>query len=90
VFLGGTPDLKHLILTAHVPLRPAANAEALYEWTAGKAARERLRLVSVLPEGEGGSVVKGELGTEEGASARGQFRLMAHGSCGIAASAACI
>jgi hypothetical protein len=48
-FVGATPDLAHVILTATTPLTPGANALALYEWSAGRTALQQLRLVSLLP-----------------------------------------
>ena len=47
-FIGGSPDLSHVILKSTAALTPGANSGgALYEWAAG-----RLSLVSVLPKGE--------------------------------------
>lgn len=57
---GATPDLGHVVLTDYdVPLVEGAPKGALYEWTGG-----RLQAVSVLPAGEGGTIVGGapELG----------------------------
>jgi WD40-like Beta Propeller Repeat len=53
VFVGASPDLKHILLTSEIALVEGAPASksgtggSLYEWTAGK-----LTLVSVLPGGE--------------------------------------
>ena len=49
-FVGATPDLHHIVLHANVALIAGAPKEALYEWSAGKPAAERLQLVSLLPE----------------------------------------
>jgi Tol biopolymer transport system component len=55
VFVGASPDLKHVIVSAHVPLRAGAPAEALYEWNAGAPPSQQLQLVSLLPpEAPGG------------------------------------
>ncbi|HEY5193370.1 MAG TPA: hypothetical protein VIJ39_05795 [Solirubrobacteraceae bacterium] len=59
-----SPDLKHVILTADVPLTSDNAKGALYEWTAG-----RITLVSVLPEAEGGGGVAGIVGYAAGTSA---------------------
>ncbi len=48
---GATPDLSHVILQAGVPLTKGATGAGLYEWIAGKPAREALQLISVLPSG---------------------------------------
>jgi hypothetical protein len=63
-FVGGTPDLRHVLVSSGsgAPLKAGAPAGALYEWSAGKPASEQLALVSVLPEAEGGTPVEGELG----------------------------
>ncbi len=53
-FVGATPDAEHLVLNSSVQLTEAtAPSGGLYEWSAGEPAPERLRLVSVLPEGAG-------------------------------------
>jgi hypothetical protein len=54
VFVGGTPDLRHVILSAAVALKPGANANALYEWNAGLPASQQLQLLSLLPPNEKG------------------------------------
>lgn len=60
-FVGATPDLSHVVLASELQLTSTTLAgggrEALYEWSAGM-----LRLVSVLPEGEGGGTSKAALG----------------------------
>ncbi len=60
-FVGASPDLKHIILASSVALTGEVPAESpqevLYEWSDG-----HLKLVSILPEGEGGAVVPGVLG----------------------------
>jgi hypothetical protein len=61
-FVGGTPDLAHVVLTAFVALKPGANAKALYEWGTGRPAAQQLQLVSLLPPGEPGGA---ELPAEE-------------------------
>lgn len=50
-FVGASPDLKHVVLTARSPLKPKANPDALYEWNAGLPASLQLQLVSLLPAG---------------------------------------
>jgi hypothetical protein len=57
VFVGATPDLRHVVLGSEVPLLEAQVKDGLYEWSEGK-----LVLVSVLPQGEGGKAVVGALG----------------------------
>jgi hypothetical protein len=58
-FMGASPDLAHAVLnsTAQLTSTTTASHEELYEWSAGGPASERLRLVSVLPVGEGGGPV---------------------------------
>ena len=49
-FVGAAPDLRHVVLSANVPLTdeaPTATKGGLYEWAEG-----RLQLVSLLPEDE--------------------------------------
>jgi hypothetical protein len=72
-FVGGSPDLNHVILNSIEPLTtgaPAGNLEpgGLYEWSAGKAADEQLSLVGVLPNGE---AVEGLLGSNGAQNTRG-------------------
>lgn len=59
-FEGASADLSHDIIKSSVPLTAGAASGSLYEWAAG-----HLALVSVLPAGEGGTVVAGELGAGE-------------------------
>jgi hypothetical protein len=54
---GANRDLSHVILRSQVPLAAGAAVGSLYEWADG-----RLQAISVLPAGEGGAVVEGELG----------------------------
>ncbi len=61
-FQAASADLSHVIFTETAPLAAGARygVENLYEWDEGA-----LRLVSVLPESEGGTAVTGSLPTEE-------------------------
>jgi hypothetical protein len=54
-FVDATPDLAHVVLSATVNLTSvgAGGHEELYEWSAGAASSERLRLLSALPHGAG-------------------------------------
>ncbi len=53
-FVGATPDAEHVVLSSSVQLtQAAAPFGGLYEWSALAPASDRLRLVSVLPEGAG-------------------------------------
>jgi len=56
VFVGASPDAGHVVVSSSVGLSEqlAAPRGGLYEWSAGSPARERLQLVSILPEEEGG------------------------------------
>jgi hypothetical protein len=72
VFVGATPDVSHVVVSSSVELTEALPGGALpapkgglYEWSAGAPATERLQLVSVLPESEGGGAATG-LGAETG------------------------
>jgi hypothetical protein len=71
-FVGGSPDLNHVVLNSIAPLKTGApeNTEAggLYEWSAGKPADEQLSLVSVLPNGE---ARQGFLGSDGATNTRG-------------------
>lgn len=58
---GASPDLSHVVLRSAVPLAEGAAANSLYEWAAGQ-----LRPVSVLPADEGGAMVGGVLGSDQG------------------------
>src|SRR6185312_17088276 len=67
-FEGATPDLTHVVLSSSVPLTstPTGNSvEDLYEWSAGKPQSEKLQLVSILPQSEGGTGVSARLGYGE-------------------------
>ena len=53
-FMDATPDLSHVLLKSDVALGPSSSkatvpADSFYEWSAGAAPSEQLRLVSVLP-----------------------------------------
>jgi hypothetical protein len=64
-FAGATPDLSHVILdfVNPVPLSPIpAGTENLFEWSADKSPTERLQLVTLLPQDEGGQSTSGSLG----------------------------
>jgi hypothetical protein len=63
-FLTATPDLAHAVLQSGAPLVQGAPGGSFYEWSSDLPAGERLRLLSVLPDGEpaassGGSLVAG-------------------------------
>ncbi len=60
-FVGGTSDLKYVVITSQAALTTVHVQNALYEWHEGE-----LRLVSILPRGEGGSAVGGRLGDAAG------------------------
>lgn len=61
-FVGGTPDLSHVVLASRVQLTSTPAEGGLYEWAAGG-----LRLVSVLPAAEGGVAAGAvELGGDTG------------------------
>jgi hypothetical protein len=60
---GATPDLAHVVLRSAAPLAAGVAGQGLYEWSAGSPPAQRLRPLSVLPEG--GAVVDGELGSHE-------------------------
>ncbi len=59
MFVGGTPDLSHVLLDSDVGLKVPDKKPALYEWSGGE-----LALVSVLPPSLGGGPVDGGLGSE--------------------------
>lgn len=68
-FLGAAPDLNSVVLGSEVGLTPGApQHKELYEWSAGAPATERLQLVSVLPQSEGGGAVTGPAGVHLGGS----------------------
>ena len=58
-----SPDMSHIYLRSPVALTEApALAEGqteLYEWSADRAAKDALRMISILPESEGGAPYKG-------------------------------
>jgi hypothetical protein len=60
-FVGASPDLMHVLVRSGVALKAGVPGDGLYEWSAGKPPSEELQTVSVLPEGEGGAPVTGEL-----------------------------
>jgi len=70
-FVGATPELSHIVLQSTLPLTPNAppagtgGEGALYEWSDGALAP-----VSILPPGEGGNGIFGELGGKGGHDAR--------------------
>jgi hypothetical protein len=80
-FAGATPDARHALINSHVPLTPSpasfgGNTGPLYEWSAEKPPLERLSLVSLLPESEGG---EGTGGVPEGLSPDGSRVLFVSG-----------
>jgi WD40-like Beta Propeller Repeat len=62
LFVGGTPDLSHVVLESDVGLKIPDKERALYEWSGGE-----LALVSVLPPSQGGGPVDGNLGSKRNA-----------------------
>ena len=58
---GASPDLTHVVLSSEAPLVAGAESRALYEWSDGL-----LQPVSVLPVDQGGGVVAGIFGSDEG------------------------
>lgn len=56
-FVGGTPDLSHIVLSSTVALTTTAlkNSAGLYEWSAGLPPSMEIQLASLLPKNEGGS-----------------------------------
>jgi hypothetical protein len=58
---GANSDLDHVVLASKTPLVADAEPESLYEWHDGQ-----LEAVSVLPASEGGGIVQGVLGSEQG------------------------
>ncbi len=78
-FLGGTPDLAHVVLGSSVPLTPTGGD--LYEWSAASAPGERLQSVAVLPADEGGGAVTGaSLGISQAGSANRATAISADGT----------
>jgi sugar lactone lactonase YvrE len=77
-FAGAAPDLNSVVLASEAGLTPGApKQKELYEWSAAASATERLRLVSVLPDGEGGGPVTGGgvfLGAQSSLPAAGGWR----------------
>jgi hypothetical protein len=76
-FLGAAPDLNSVVLASHAGLTLGASQEKeLYEWSAAAPPAERLQLISVLPQGEGGGPASGgpQLGGGEAISAAGGWR----------------
>jgi hypothetical protein len=55
-FLTASSDLSHVLIKAEEPLTSGAPKEAVYEWAGGQ-----LQLVTILPQGEGGGAVNGEV-----------------------------
>jgi hypothetical protein len=55
---GANDDLTHVVFNSEVPLMAGAAVRSLYEWSGGA-----LEAVSELPEGEGGEVVRANLGS---------------------------
>jgi len=58
---GANRALSHVVLASRTPLVADAAPESLYEWAGGD-----LQPVSELPTAEGGAVVQGVLGSEQG------------------------
>jgi hypothetical protein len=58
---GADRALSHVVLASRTPLTTGAASESLYEWAGGQ-----LQPVSALPATEGGTVVQGVLGSEQG------------------------
>lgn len=58
---GANSALSHVVLASRTPLTTGAAPESLYEWAGGQ-----LQPVSELPAAEGGAVVQGVLGSEQG------------------------
>jgi hypothetical protein len=74
-FQGGTPDLRHVVLNSTPPLTSTSVKDGVYEWSGGA-----LALVSVLPEGEGGTAVGGKLGGSVNQSADARHAISDDGS----------
>jgi hypothetical protein len=66
VFVGATQDLAHVVLNSKAPLLSESVKGGLYEWSG-----RPLSLLSVLPGGEGGGAVAGELGQRGVSNTRG-------------------
>ncbi|MGA8355332.1 MAG: hypothetical protein WB698_14315 [Solirubrobacteraceae bacterium] len=54
-FAGANASLADVVIYSGVPLIAAAEGAGLYEWTANSAPPDRLRLISVLPDGKDSS-----------------------------------
>jgi hypothetical protein len=63
--VGASPDTRHVVLRTTVQLTetPTEAHQELYEWSANKPGLERLQLISLLPEDEGGSPETGGRGS---------------------------
>src|ERR1700722_19954124 len=59
--VGESPDARHVVLRSSVQLTetPTEDHQELYEWSGDEAGSQRLQLVSLLPEDEGGAPVAG-------------------------------
>jgi hypothetical protein len=80
-FVDATPDLSHVILDSPLPLKPGLPPTALYEWSADKPyGAEKLQLVSVLPQNEGGTPVPGSVGGPGEGETDARWALSAGGS----------
>lgn len=64
-FAGANANLTDIVIYSEVPLLAGAEGAGLYEWVADSAPADRLRLISVLPDGEDSS--KPSLGGEHDA-----------------------
>jgi DNA-binding beta-propeller fold protein YncE len=62
VFLGGSPDLGHVVIKSRVPLTEGAPKNGVYEWNDGGGG---LQLVSVLPGGVSDAGAEPHLGQYE-------------------------
>jgi NHL repeat/WD40-like Beta Propeller Repeat len=83
-FVGGTPDLSHVILESSVQLTETptpSGAQELYEWSANKPPRERLELVSKDENGQPIGMEGAWIGSESSASgSAGDHAVSADGS----------
>lgn len=73
-FVGGTPNLAHVIVASTVQLTETptpSGVSELYEWSADKSPRERLALVSRLEDGQPSPGTAGLGGEEIGSGASG-------------------
>lgn len=66
-FLGGSPDLGHVVLESNVALTstplPETFPRGLYEWSAGLPAAQQLQLISLLPPASPGAEEKAAVGS---------------------------